>query len=104
MKHAFIMYLKKGCEEEYKNRHDALPEQLRALLKQYGICEYSIYLHCETGYLFAIMDIADDFDAYGLANSPIMQKWWQEMAPLMETEKNSNAPKVTVLEKMFYLP
>jgi L-rhamnose mutarotase len=39
---AFKMKLHKGCEEEYKRRHDQLWPELEELLKKTGISEYSI--------------------------------------------------------------
>ena len=41
---AFKMKLLKGCEDEYKKRHDEIWSELKALLKQTGIIDYSIFL------------------------------------------------------------
>ncbi|MBD0350176.1 MAG: L-rhamnose mutarotase, partial [Flavisolibacter sp.] len=41
---AFKMKLFKGCEEEYRKRHDEIWNELKYLLKQAGIKDYSIFL------------------------------------------------------------
>ena len=40
---AFTMQLKPGQKEEYKKRHDEIWPELKQLLKQAGISEYSIF-------------------------------------------------------------
>ena len=40
---AFKMYLKPGCEAEYEKRHAAIWPELKALLSQNGVSDYSIY-------------------------------------------------------------
>ena len=51
---AFKMKLKAGCEEEYKKRHDAIWPELKDLLQESGISDYSIFLDLETNTLFAV--------------------------------------------------
>ena len=41
---AFKMKLNKGQKEAYKKRHDDIWFELKALLKENGVCEYSIFL------------------------------------------------------------
>ena len=41
---SFKMFLKPGCKEEYKRRHANLFPELKALLSQSGVRNYSIYL------------------------------------------------------------
>ena len=50
---AFKMYLKPGCEAEYEKRHAAIWPELKALLSQNGVSDYSIYWDKETNILFA---------------------------------------------------
>ena len=42
------MKLKKGCRDEYKARHAALWPEVRRILKDSGVYDYSIYLDEET--------------------------------------------------------
>lgn len=42
------MKLIKGNETEYKRRHDEIWPELKSLLKEHGIQDYSIFLDAET--------------------------------------------------------
>ena len=50
---AFKMYLNEGQKEEYIKRHDEIWPELKKLLKDAGVSEYSIFLDEETNILFA---------------------------------------------------
>jgi L-rhamnose mutarotase len=99
---AFKMKLNKGCEEEYKKRHDALWPQLVTLLKKAGIKSYSIFLDKETNILFAYLTIADAKRLDELSQHEVMKKWWDYMKDIMET-KEDNAPVSISLKELFYL-
>jgi len=51
------MYLKPGKRDEYKRRHANLFPELRRLLSESGVRNYSIYLDEETNTLYAYQDI-----------------------------------------------
>ena len=72
---AFKMNLIKGYEEVYKKRHDEIWPELKLLLKQKGIKEYSIFLDEETNALFAYLLIDDATRLDDLPNEPELQKW-----------------------------
>lgn len=99
---AFKMKLFKGCEAEYKKRHDELPVELKQLLKQTGIKEYSIFLDEETHILFACFTIDNIKKLDTLPQEPVMKKWWHSIKHLMETNEDAS-PVVTDLKEMFYL-
>lgn len=99
---AFKMKLKPGNVEEYKRRHDAIWPELAAELRTAGISDYSIFLDEETLTLFAVQKLAPGNTAGTLPQSPIVRKWWDSMAPLMETLPD-NAPVVVPLREVFYL-
>jgi len=100
---AFKMKLYKGCEEEYKKRHDAIWPGLSALLKQTGISHYSIFLDETTHCLFAVMDIEDASVMNQLPSHPVMKKWWAYMKDIMESHED-NSPVSIPLKEVFYLP
>ena len=97
------MKLKPGFEAEYKRRHDAIWPELAALLRQAGISDYSIFLDEETLTLFAVQKLADDNTAASLRTHPVMRRWWDYMAGLMETHPD-HSPVEPDLRQMFYLP
>ncbi len=54
MKIAFKMKLKPGCKKEYIRRHNEIWPELKVLLSQSGIHDYTIFLDEETNTLFAV--------------------------------------------------
>ena len=100
---AFKMKLFKGCEAEYQRRHDALWPELQELLKQSGIQSYSIFLDMETNSLFGCLTIDDPAILDELPKHPVMQKWWDYMKDIMETNED-HSPVSTPLKEVFYLP
>ena len=100
---AFKMQLHKGCEAEYKKRHDALWPELEELLKATGIHEYSIFLDETTNSLFGVLKIDDAVKLDSLPAHPVMQKWWAYMGDIMDSN-NDNSPASVPLKEVFYLP
>ena len=99
---AFKMKLFEGCEAEYKKRHDELWNDLKQLLKQTGVADYSIFFDKETNFLFAYLTINDVKNLDALSQQPVMKKWWAYMKDIMETNENSS-PVVVELKELFYL-
>jgi L-rhamnose mutarotase len=100
---AFTMKLYKGCEAEYKRRHDAILPELAALLKDSGIEAYSIFLDENTNTLFAYFKTKNIVAMQNLPLHPVMQQWWNFMKDIMET--NSDASPVSIpLKEVFYMP
>jgi L-rhamnose mutarotase len=99
---AFRMQLIKGNETEYKKRHDQIWPELAELLKDAGILEYYIFLDEVSLALFAFQKLSADADTSGLSALPIMKKWWDHMADLMEVNPD-HSPKVVACPEMFRL-
>jgi len=99
---AFKMKLYPGFAEEYKDRHDDLWPDLKALLKEAGISEYSIFIDYETNSLFGVLKAANLDALEELPDSPIMQQWWQYMSDIMETN-DDNSPVTIPLKEVFYM-
>ncbi len=97
---AFKMKLKPGCKDEYKRRHDALWPELKKLLKDTGIMDYSIFLDEETNILFAVQKIEGDSGSQDLGKTEIVQRWWAYMADIMDTNPD-NSPISIPLEEVF---
>lgn len=100
---AFKMQLFKGFEEEYLKRHDALWPELTALLKATGISDYSIFFDETTNSLFAVLKANDPAALDNLPAHPVMQRWWQYMGDIMESNPD-NSPVSVPLKEVFYLP
>jgi L-rhamnose mutarotase len=99
---AFRMFLHPGCAEAYKQRHDAIWPELRALLKAAGISDYSIYLDEEHHVLFAVLRRSANHSMEALPAHPLMQRWWAHMADLMRTHPDGS-PVVEFLPCMFHM-
>ncbi len=95
---AFKMKLKKGFEDEYKRRHDALWPELRKLLADSGVRDYSIFLDRETGTLFAVQKVVGGSGSQDLGTNPIVQKWWAYMADIMETNPDKSPVSIPLTE------
>ena len=100
---AFKMQMHKGCEAEYKKRHDALWPELQELLKTTGIQEYSIFLDETTNSLFGVLKIENAVSLDALPAHPVMQKWWAYMKDIMESNSD-NSPVSIPMKEIFYLP
>ncbi|HER07393.1 MAG TPA: L-rhamnose mutarotase [Bacteroides sp.] len=98
----FKMKLYPGFVEEYKKRHAALWPELRKLLKDSGVSEYSIFFDEETHSLFAFQKQAGEQGSQDLGKEEIVQKWWKFMADIMETNPD-NSPVSIPLEEVFYM-
>jgi L-rhamnose mutarotase len=101
-RHAFKMKLKPGNVAEYKKRHDEIWPDLSREIRAAGISDYSIFLDEETLTLFAVQKLSDGNTAAALPNSPVVRKWWNAMASLMEVHPD-NSPVAKPLKEVFHL-
>ncbi|MDW5288111.1 L-rhamnose mutarotase [Formosa sp. PL04] len=99
---AFRMQLKKGQKDVYIQRHNAIWSELEQLLKESGISEYSIFLEEETNTLFAFQKVDGNVSSQELSQHPIINKWWDYMADIMEVNPDKS-PVSKPLEEVFYL-
>lgn len=99
---AFKMFLKPGYEEEYKKRHSAIWTELKELLSNRGICDYSIFWDKETNILFAVQKTNGEKSSQEMGVHPIVQRWWDYMADIMEVN-NDNSPISIPLDEVFYM-
>lgn len=102
MRQAFLMKLKPGVVTEYKKRHDELWPDLASAIRAAGISDYSIFLDEQTLTLFAVRQVDDEKKLAEVAKLPIVRKWWDYMAPLMEVHPD-HAPKEWPLKEVFHL-
>lgn len=97
------MYLKPGCEEEYARRHAAIWPELKQMIKDSGVSNYSIFWDKETNLLFAYQECSKETNSQDTDNvDAITQKWWDMMADIMDTNKD-NSPVSIPLEELFHM-
>ncbi len=99
---AFKMKLNEGQKAEYVKRHNEIWDELKKLLKDSGVSEYSIFLDEETNTLFAFQKVNGAGGSQALGETKIVQKWWKYMADVMETNAD-NSPVSIPLEEVFYM-
>ncbi len=100
-RNAFKMKLKPGFEAEYKKRHDEIWPELSQLLSEAGVSDYSIFLDAETSTLFAVQKLADGHAAAQLPFHPIVRRWWDYMADIMEVNPD-HSPVCVPLSEVFH--
>ena len=102
-KYAWKATIKEGCLEEYKKRHDEIWPEMIEVLKNAGICNYTIwnvgnelfgYYECQKGLKFAA-----DYQA----ESPVVDKWNEYMKDVMVMEIDPITGAQPLLTKVFEL-
>jgi L-rhamnose mutarotase len=100
---AFKMKLFPGKKAEYIKRHDEIWPELRQLLKDNGISDYTIFLDEETNVLFAVQKVDENArSSQDLGNNPIVKKWWAQNIDIMETNPD-NSPISIPLTELFHM-
>lgn len=98
----FKMKLYDGMAEEYEKRHNALWQEMKAMIHAYGGSNYSIFLDEETNTLFGYIELESEEKWGESAKTAICRKWWDYMADIMETNED-NSPVSVDLKKVFHL-
>jgi len=95
--------IKPGCKEEYVRRHDDLWPEMLALLKEAGICNYTIF--CTGNELFGYYECINGVETAEKtqAESPVVDKWNEYMKDILELEMDPETgaqPKLEVVFRM----
>lgn len=100
-KYAWKATIKEGTLEEYIRRHDNLPQEMKDLLHEAGIRNYSIWNVGNElfGYYECVNGV--DFAAKTQANSPIVKKWDEYMADILIMEKDPVTGAQPLLKQVF---
>ena len=102
-KYAWKARVLEGKLEEYRRRHDEIWPEMVELLKEAGICNYTIwnvgdelfgYYECEKGVAFA---------AAMQSASPVVARWNEYMKDVMEMERDPVTGAQPRLVKVFEL-
>jgi L-rhamnose mutarotase len=95
---AWVMKLKPGNEAIYKQKHDEIWPEMLELMKKNGTKNYSIYRH---GLLLFAYQERDTPAPANQPIDPIVWRWWEMMAPYMETNPDFS-PVTEPVEEMFH--
>ena len=103
-RYAWRASVKPGKQAEYLERHNQIWPQMKAVLKEAGIVNYSIWLadgevfgyyECEKGAAYA---------AKVQSESPVVDRWDEYMKDVMEMKKDEKTGAHPLLQEVFYLP
>ncbi len=102
-RYAWKAVVKEGCLEEYVRRHQEIWPELVELLKQAGVCNYSIWNVGNE--LFGYYECAKgvDFAAKTQAESPLVDKWNEYMKDVMIMEMDPVTGAQPMLTEVFRL-
>ena len=102
-KYAWKATVVEGKIDEYIRRHENIWDEMKVVLKEAGICNYTIwnvgndlfgYYECEKGI---------DFAAKTQAESPIVDKWNEYMKDVMIMEMDPETGAQPMLKEVFRL-
>jgi L-rhamnose mutarotase len=101
---AFLIKSKPGMATEYQRRHNPIWPELEKALKNYGVSNYSIFLHDETGVLFGYMEVEDEEKYKLIAETDVCQRWWKYMTEVLVCD-SEESPKAMedILKEVFHL-
>jgi L-rhamnose mutarotase len=98
MRKAVFFRLKPGMADEYKRRHDAMPEDMHTVLMEAGFKNYSIWR--VDNLLFAYYELEDEERmSEVLRSSPVYARWrvWMEDVVALDRDGQKEWP----MELMF---
>lgn len=87
---------------EYERRHRPIWPELAAVLREYGVHDYTIHLDPVDGTLIGIAEIESEERWAAIANTEVCQRWWKHMADLMPTNPD-HSPISRQLRNVFCL-
>ena len=102
-RYAWKAKVKDGMLEEYCRRHDEIWDEMKSVLKDAGICNYSIwnvgdelfgYYECEKGV---------DYAAKVQAESSVVDRWNEYMKDVMEMELDPLTGAQPLMHEVFRL-
>ena len=95
--------IKPGCKAEYIRRHDAIWPEMKQLLKDACICNYTIFANGEElfGYYECEKGIA--FAERTQAQSPVVDRWNEYMKDILELDMDPVTGAQPKLEPVFRL-
>lgn len=99
---AFLMSVNPDAHDEYERRHNLIWEDLRDVLKKYGVSNYSIFLERKTSQLFGYAEIESEELWAAIAETKECKRWWAFMKDIMATNADDSPVSVN-LNEVFHL-
>lgn len=100
-KYAWIAKIKENAEGEYIKRHDEIWQEMKDVLSQAGIKNYTIWLAGTTLFGYYECEKGVAYAASVQANSPVVDKWNAYMEDILIMEKDPVTGAQPQLKKVF---
>ncbi len=100
-KYAWKATVKDGCIDEYIFRHDHLPDDMKALLREAGICNYTIWNVGNELFGYYECKFGVDFAAETQKNSEVVKRWDAYMSDILIMDKDPVTGAQPLLTKVF---
>ncbi len=99
---AFKMFLKPGFEAEYERRHAAIWPELKNCCPKTASTTIRFTGIATPTSLFACQKTRGGESSQEMGSNPIVQKWWDYMADIMEVNPD-NSPVTIPLPEVFHM-
>ena len=101
-RYAWRARIKDGMACEYRRRHDEIWEEMKDVLKQAGIRNYSIWMSGEDLFGYYECEYGIEHAARVQAESPVVARWDSYMKDVMVMERDENTGAQPLLTEVFY--
>ena len=92
-----------GMREEYKHRHDQIWPEMKALLKEAGIRNYTIWADGDELFGYYECEKGVDYANAVQAGSPVVDRWNEYMKDVLILEMDPATGAQPEMEQMFFL-
>jgi len=96
------MSVNPDAHADYERRHRPIWDDLAAVLKEYGVSNYSIFLDEQNSRLFGYAEIESEERWAAIADTDECRRWWAFMKDVMPSN-GDNSPVSTELREVFHL-
>ena len=90
-----------GMQEEYKKRHDNIWPEMKEVLANAGIVNYSIWMQGEELFGYYVCEKGGDYAAKVQAESDVVKKWDEYMKDILIMEKDPVTGAQPLLTQVF---
>ena len=90
-----------GMQEEYKKRHDNICPEMKEVLADAGIVNYSIWMQCEELFGYYECEKGVEYAAKVQAESNVVKKWDEYMKDILIMEKDPVTGAQPLLTQVF---
>ena len=101
---AFLIHANQAWQLSTKEDIIRFGRTSRKLLKEYGVSNYSIFLHKDSDVLFGYFEVENEELFNKMGESDVCRRWWKYMTEVLVSEsENSPKAKEDMLTEVFHL-